>query len=219
MLPQRAGCYISCHIERGRSGCPPAAAVCENCDASAILFPRTKSKRALPVFFVQRNAFFVSNLPDESTPTKINPSRVDCFGSEISSVEINPSMRRARAVFGQRACQCPGFPNSVFLQIFPRAKIRAQLLTTAIIPESQIRRVRTPRFHVQFVDAVIADERIGHRDDLAFIGRVGEDFLIAGHGSVEADFAARGRARAKTNAMKTEPSSSARIASSKFGEK
>ena len=52
------------------------------------------------------------------------------------------------------------------------------------------------------VDPVIADERIGHRDDLAFVGRVGEDLLIARHGGVEANLAAGRRARAKTCAVK-----------------
>ena len=31
---------------------------------------------------------------------------------------------------------------------------------------------------------------IGHGDDLALVGWIGEDFLVAGHGGVEADFAA-----------------------------
>jgi len=62
---------------------------------------------------------------------------------------------------------------------------------------------RPPRLHVHLIDAVIADERIGHRDDLGFVGRVGEDFLVAGHGSVEADLAARGGVRAEALSVKT----------------
>src|SRR5262245_40268845 len=41
------------------------------------------------------------------------------------------------------------------------------------------------RFYVLFVDAVISDERISHRDDLSAVGWIGEDLLIAGHCSVE----------------------------------
>ena len=41
------------------------------------------------------------------------------------------------------------------------------------------------------VDAVVADERVGHRDDLALVGRVGEDLLVAGHAGVEDDLAER----------------------------
>ncbi len=43
-------------------------------------------------------------------------------------------------------------------------------------------------FHIDLVDAVIADLRIGHGDDLPAVGGVGEDLLITGHGSVEAHF-------------------------------
>ena len=47
------------------------------------------------------------------------------------------------------------------------------------------------------VDAVVADERIGHRHDLARVGRVGEHFLVAGHAGVEDDFAEGLARRAK----------------------
>ena len=39
------------------------------------------------------------------------------------------------------------------------------------------------------VDAVVADVRIGQRDDLPAVARVGEDFLVAGQRGVEDDFA------------------------------
>ena len=35
------------------------------------------------------------------------------------------------------------------------------------------------------VDAVVADQRIGHADDLPGVGRIGEHFLITGHRRVE----------------------------------
>ena len=35
------------------------------------------------------------------------------------------------------------------------------------------------------IDADVADVRIGQRDDLAAVARVGEDFLVAGEGGVE----------------------------------
>ena len=38
-------------------------------------------------------------------------------------------------------------------------------------------------------DAVVADLGIGHGDDLAVVGGVGEDFLVSGEGGVEDDFA------------------------------
>ena len=47
------------------------------------------------------------------------------------------------------------------------------------------------RFQVFRVDAVIADERIRHGDDLPLVGRIGQHFLVAGHAGVENDFAER----------------------------
>jgi len=49
---------------------------------------------------------------------------------------------------------------------------------------------RAHRFSVGFVDAVVADQRISHADDLACVGRIGENFLVAGHRSVEDHLAA-----------------------------
>src|SRR5262249_8962934 len=48
----------------------------------------------------------------------------------------------------------------------------------------------------------IADERIGHADDLALVGGVGEDFLVAGHGGVETNLPARARGRAESLSVK-----------------
>ena len=44
-------------------------------------------------------------------------------------------------------------------------------------------------FDVFRVDAVVADVRIGERDDLLAVARVGEDFLVAGDRGVEHHFA------------------------------
>ena len=49
---------------------------------------------------------------------------------------------------------------------------------------------RRLRFGITRRDAVVADERRGHRDDLAGIGGIGQHLLIAGHARVEHDFAA-----------------------------
>ena len=45
------------------------------------------------------------------------------------------------------------------------------------------------RFGILLVDADIADLRIGHADQLSFVRRVRENFLVAAHGSVEHDLA------------------------------
>ena len=44
-------------------------------------------------------------------------------------------------------------------------------------------------FGVFGVDAVVADERVGHADHLAILGGIGQNFLISGHGGVKDDFA------------------------------
>ena len=57
------------------------------------------------------------------------------------------------------------------------------------------------RLDVFFVGADIADMRKGEGDDLPGIGGIGEDFLIAGHGRVEADFAHGFAGRAEAEAF------------------
>ena len=47
------------------------------------------------------------------------------------------------------------------------------------------------------IDAVVADQRVRHRDDLPAIGGVGEDLLVAGHARVEHDLAEDFPLRAK----------------------
>ena len=61
--------------------------------------------------------------------------------------------------------------------------------------------MRTPGFDVLAVHSVIADQRIGHGDDLAFVGWVSQNLLIAGHGGVETDLATGGGASAKSLAV------------------
>ncbi len=50
-------------------------------------------------------------------------------------------------------------------------------------------REHAARLHVGAVDAVVADVRHRHRDDLAGVARVGQDLLVAGHRGVEAQLA------------------------------
>jgi hypothetical protein len=45
------------------------------------------------------------------------------------------------------------------------------------------------RLHVLGVNAVITDQRVGHGDDLAVVGRIRQDLLVAAHGGVEDDLA------------------------------
>ena len=60
---------------------------------------------------------------------------------------------------------------------------------------------RVEVFDVLVIGADIADMRKGEGDDLAGIGRVGEDFLIAGQRRVEADFGDRAAGGAEAAAF------------------
>ena len=57
--------------------------------------------------------------------------------------------------------------------------------------------VRGLTFLIERVDAVVSDQRIRHRHDLPAIRRIGQNFLITGHRSVEANLtdACAGRAK------------------------
>jgi hypothetical protein len=67
------------------------------------------------------------------------------------------------------------------------------------------RRKRSPRFHILVVHADVADVRTRKRDDLAGVGRVGQDFLITRHRRVEHDFSYRMAARADGDAAENRP--------------
>ena len=63
--------------------------------------------------------------------------------------------------------------------------------------------VRLARFGVLGVDAVVADLRVGHGDDLAAVGGIGEDLLIAGHRGVETDFPGGGSGGSERGSFET----------------
>ena len=71
---------------------------------------------------------------------------------------------------------------------------------------AQTRRGRhIDRLDILLVGADIADMREGERDDLAGIGGIGEDFLVAGHRRVETDFADRVSGGAEAEAFDDGP--------------
>ncbi len=88
-------------------------------------------------------------------------------------------------------------PGQIGLQRTVRAKIARQL---AQIPHDEAGQMRMGAFQIFQVDPIIADLGVGHRDDLAPVAGVGEDFLITGHGSVEANFAVDFAGCTETNA-------------------
>ena len=84
------------------------------------------------------------------------------------------------------------------LQVFIKAQIRPVIgIDRRQFLHHKSRDVRLLAFDILTVDSVVADERIRHRDDLPFVGRIGQDFLVAGHGGVEDDFAFGGAGMAE----------------------
>jgi hypothetical protein len=61
--------------------------------------------------------------------------------------------------------------------------------------------VRAGSLIVLRVGAVVADVRVSEDDDLAGVGRIGEDFLVTGDGRVENDLAGSLHSRTKTGAL------------------
>ncbi len=91
--------------------------------------------------------------------------------------------------------------NVVLLQIFIEAQVSPVIgIDRRQFLDDEPRNVRPLAFDVLAIDAVVADERIGHRHDLTLVGWIGQDFLVAGHGSVEDDFAFGGAGRAEGTA-------------------
>ncbi len=80
--------------------------------------------------------------------------------------------------------------NFVLLQIFIEADVRPPVgIGGGKFAHDKAGDVRPTALDILAVDTVIADQRIGHRDDLALVRRISQDFLVAGHGGVENDFA------------------------------
>ena len=101
------------------------------------------------------------------------------------ALEANSAGERARVDAGE-ADDAPRFEP--LIEMAPRAVVRRRRDGGVQHDAARPRRRRhVHRLDVVLVGADIADMREGEGDDLPGIGGIGEDFLIAGHGGVEAD--------------------------------
>ena len=100
-----------------------------------------------------------------------------------------------RAFFTQQGGQAAGIDvgdgdgfvaYQIVVQAFGCAEVAVQERQVA---DNQTGGVNAATFFVFGVGAGVADVWVGEGNDLFAVGRVGQDFLIAGHGSVEHDFA------------------------------
>ena len=67
--------------------------------------------------------------------------------------------------------------------------------------DDQAAQPRPPALVVPRDSAVVADQRIGHQHDLARVGRIGADLLVAAMARVHDEIAAAGHGRAERNAV------------------
>ena len=80
--------------------------------------------------------------------------------------------------------------DAVLLQVRIERLTRPEVAFVATeFLDDETSQLQPATFHILDVDSVVSDQRVRHRDDLAAVGRVGEDFLIAGHAGVKDDFA------------------------------
>src|SRR5437763_9062148 len=77
-------------------------------------------------------------------------------------------------------------PLEILVQRAGRAEIAHP---AAQLAEHEAADPRPAALGVLVVDPVVADLRVGHRHDLAVVGRVGEDLLVTRHARVEDDLA------------------------------
>ena len=108
-------------------------------------------------------------------------------------------IRRTRARVSMPEIPTTPACGQIFFERAVRAKIAGH---AAALAHDKAGQMRPAAFHVLGVDAVVADFRIGHRDDLTAVARIGQDLLISGHRGVEANFAVDFSLRAKRSAGK-----------------
>ena len=91
--------------------------------------------------------------------------------------------------------------DSRFAQIIVERTLRPVIARFATqLADNESGKRDSGAFDVFEIDAVIADQRVGHRDDLPAIRRIGENFLVAGHARVEHDLAKNFAAGSKCGA-------------------
>ena len=124
-----------------------------------------------------------------------------------SSVELRRQAGAHRTERAEVLGQCAGVDvldpeNAVFRKIVGQRLIRAPIRRdVAELADHEAADVRAGGFIVVGVDAVVPDLRVGHRDDLAAVGGVGDDFLIARHRGVETDFPGGGAGGSEGNSL------------------
>jgi hypothetical protein len=135
------------------------------------------------------------------------PRRSEC-GFDIGCGRTGDDAAVLRTLLAQDARQAAGVDlgdadDAVLVQVVRQRHRGAPLVAVSGgAAHDQPGGMHGGRFDVVVVAAGVADVRIGQGDDLAAVGRIGEDFLIAGHRRVEHDFAGGDAIGADRDAMK-----------------
>ena len=90
----------------------------------------------------------------------------------------------------------------VRLEIVVKAPLAAPVAWLREIADHETRKEKPARLGILAVDAVVADLGRGEHDELAGVGRIRENLLVAGHPRVEDDLAQRVPRRAEGDAAK-----------------
>ena len=92
------------------------------------------------------------------------------------------------------------------LEIFAERHLRAPVgRPRAIVLDHEALDVDAGRLGVVGIDSDVPDLRVGHADDLPFVRRIGEHFLVTGHRGIEDDFAHGLADRAEGSSAKNAP--------------
>jgi hypothetical protein len=127
---------------------------------------------------VPEKRFLVSDLLDVIHPYQPGPRL-----RPLKRLSIGDSLRRDESVespaHAQLAGQCPRIKaldtgNAVLGKVIRQWRICPPIADDGReFADGKSRHVRTPGFHVLPVHAVVADERVGHRDDLPLVRGIG----------------------------------------------
>ena len=113
------------------------------------------------------------------------------------------SRRRTAAAASAPACRCRRWPRR---PTPPGTRRACRPIASCSPPSDSLRMTNpatcgAPRLHVRRRDAVVADFRARHGDDLPGVGRVRQNLLVAGQPRVEHDFAGGGSRRTDGRAL------------------
>ena len=151
------------------------------------LIPRTK--RLVPLV-----RFFRDYLFDQVTANQAGGRFGFCHEACVIQVDRgeNPSHGAFVSEFADEGPCVDSFDSQqvvafeVGVEILFRSEIAGD---SASLSDNEAGEERSSTLDIFAIEAIVPNFRIGHRHNLAPIARVGQDFLVAGHARVEADFA------------------------------